>query len=230
MSKPRLEVIAGGYKATWHDEGIMATAERIKSDGRGTHADIGIFYRYEQEYSIIHQAIMTLTSTNSRGTVAKRLAKQVAEVDWDNILDALCILVLHEDRQGEPVEELWGHDISPPDYLLYPLIPLHQPTIIFGDGGVGKSYFVLLLALCMALPWKDNPLRIKTKDDTTPVLFLDWETDKPTLEWRIKCLRDGLGLPEISIFYRRCIQSLPEDLAEIQKVVIEKKNRLCHCR
>ena len=218
--KAELIESAGLYTLTWEEFGVKATVERIKSDGRGTRGEVNIFYRDNNGYSpILPRYTLTLETGSARIAAAKICKEATSDIGWNNIITELCTLVLDKYREGEPVEELWDDDAKPPEFLLHPIIPLNQPSIIFGDGGVGKSYLTLLFAICVSLPWKENKLGLLSPEKPIRVLLLDWETNSNTVKWRLKCLRTGLGLPSIPLLYRRCFQSLPEDIVEIQRLV-----------
>ena len=118
---------------------------------------------------------------------------------WADVIDDVCDRVLNNQRTRlkpeivglkEPIRER-------PVYQVWPLLPSRQPTITYGQGGIGKSW--LALYLCALV---DNGLTLNGLNaDAGNSLYVDWETDRDTLEaraWAIKRgepeIDDGWGL------------------------------------
>lgn len=221
MTLPTFEESTGTYRLTWEEEHLKIAVSRIRqhNDGRVV-GEITITTNAPGYNPLLHRAQFNFTSSRSRADLAKMMEKRYSEADWDNTLEQLSYYILDRVRRGEPVKEIrTTDDIKPPDYLLWPIIPLNQPTVIFGDGGVGKSYLALVFALCIELPWEDNPFGLVTKSEPTRTLLLDYETDESEVAWRLKCLKQGMSLPDLSLNYRRCALPLVDDLEQIQESV-----------
>ena len=84
-----------------------------------------------------------------------------------------------------------------PVYQVWPLLPSRQMTIIYGQGGIGKSWLALYLCALVDHGLSLNGLNA----DAGNSLYVDWETDRDTLEgraWAIKRgepeIDDGWGL------------------------------------
>jgi len=176
---------------------------------------------------LLHQAQFNLSSSRARSELSKRLTEIYPEADWDSVLERFCYLALQKIRQGEPVVELWstGEGIESPKYLIHPILPLGKPTIIFGEGGVGKSIFALFLGLCTVLPWTDNSLGL-TVGERAEVLYLDYETDQHEISWRMHCVKNGMDVPDLFLHYRRCSISISQELEQIQQAVGETGAKL----
>jgi len=71
------------------------------------------------------------------------------------------------------------------------LMPEGYPTILYGDGGVGKSYLALGIATCVATGQPFVGLAVRSSG----VLFLDWELDPAEFQRRGFAVARGLGLP-----------------------------------
>ena len=129
-------------------------------------------------------------------------------------------MTLQKFRAGEPVLNLG--ELSPPlepIYRLYPWVVDLEPSIIYGEGGIGKSYLAGFMAAmvdqaisteyCRPIPGK--------------VLYLDFETTSETAARRFQALTKGFGFEgRSSVIYRFCHQSLASDISEIQKIVAEE--------
>src|SRR5205809_607111 len=80
-----------------------------------------------------------------------------------------------------------------------------------GDGGQGKSWLALALAVAVAtgksLPCGLRPTR------TCPVLYLDWESSEAELADRLRALLAGMGVRDYAgeVHYRRMTRGLTDD-------------------
>jgi len=207
----------------WTEDRIEITVNRIRAhrDGRTT-AEIVIRALGLQHPHLHGPVQVNLVTGKWRKDLAKDLAER-HEAAWENIFEYLCYHTLERIRTGEPIEELsTAEELSPPEHLLYPILPKNQPTVLFGLGGVGKSQLAVALAMCAMLPWEDNPLRLAAPPTSVNALYLDWETDRRDILWHMKAIRAGAGL-EFNLFlnYRRCSAPLVDDAERIQEAVME---------
>ncbi|MFC2059007.1 AAA family ATPase [Chloroflexota bacterium] len=220
VTEPLLTIRGGVYEFSWGD--FVARLSRLKEhkDGR-TSGEIRVTTSLNGYNTTLLQSTINLLSTRSRADLVKTLTEKCDITDWARTIDYICTQTLEALRQDEPAVELWAtNDVSPPRYLLSPIIAEKQPNFIYGPGGSGKSYLGLLFGLCIRLPWADNPFGLKVEVKTINVLYLDWETTREEVNWRLKCLKNGLDLPDISIHYRRCTMSLADDLESITETVL----------
>jgi len=119
--------------------------------------------------------------------------------------------------QGEPVITISSEDtIKPQEYLLHPILPLHQPTAFFGDPGSGKSQMSGVIVMLVTLPWYDNPLGLQTRETSSKALLLDWEADEEDSRRQFASLVKGMRIGPIDFNYRRCTLPLVRDLEAIQ--------------
>ena len=226
MNSPEIHQQGGIYQLTWQ-EGIAAQVTRLREhrDGRVT-AELTVTTSLPGYQPYLAQSLFNLSSIRSRTEMAKTLTGRCSVIGWEEALEQLCFIILQMLRRGEPIKEIWtSDDIRPLQYLLYPLIPLNMPTTIYGEGGTGKSYLALLFATCVQLPWYDNPLCLKPREAPTNVIYLDYESDEDEIAWRLKCLKKGMGLPELQLQYRHCSIPFADDLETIQQAIVETKTK-----
>ena len=98
-------------------------------------------------------------------------------------------------------------------YQVWPLLPSHQPTIIYGQGGIGKSW--LAAYLCALV---DNRLTVNgLSADYGRSLYVDWETDKATIEGRAWGIKQGEPqiAPDWALAYQRAHGPLVEWIDEL---------------
>lgn len=226
MSKPKITDKPGGLEFSWEEEKLKITVSRIRlhKDGRVT-GELLVTTSAPGYSPLLHQAQLNFTASRSMTSLANLLEKRYPDAEWDSLIEQLCYYTLDRVRRGEPVYELWtNQEIQRPSYLIYPILPMNQPTIIFGDPASGKSLVALVLAICMILPWYDNPLGLTAPPVSHTPLMLDYELDAETTRWRLKCLQEGMGLPTLSLNYRRCALPLAEDVEQIEHHVDDTKS------
>lgn len=100
------------------------------------------------------------------------------------------------------------------------LLPEGFPSILYGDGGQGKSY--LALALATAVVSRQPFLGLEVM--AGPVLYLDWELDSDEFARRAYQIARGLGLerPPVGLLYARATLSLAELRGEIAAHVLRR--------
>jgi hypothetical protein len=76
------------------------------------------------------------------------------------------------------------------DFLIDPLIPLGQVTLLLADQGSTKSYLMLYLAACVALGVRSC---FGDPKHCGPVIYFDWEVDEAVANKRLAWICRGLG-------------------------------------
>jgi len=159
-----------------------------------------------------------LEASSSKSRLAKDLAGLLSlkKDTWQDIVEYISEKSLRELEQGEPVIEITSlDDTIPLEYIIYPILPKGKPTVIFGDPGSGKSQQAVLFSIMMALPWHDNPLKLKVRDVPSVPLFLDYEADADDVRRQVTALVNGMDLGYMRLHYRRCTLPLHEDIEAI---------------
>src|SRR4029079_17939330 len=121
------------------------------------------------------------------------------KIDFGRLLEELCQRALRAERDGAPVIIL--SDLPKPQADEAIVVkgfsaPKRHPTILFGDGGTLKSYFLLLVLGNLA------------HGGMTVSLF-DWELDEGTHRLRLEQLF-GPDMPRVR--YVRCERPLVYEL------------------
>ena len=218
-SVPTMSIVGGIYSFEWESERVKITLERLREDSRRTvQADISI--RAEPE-GHIHMTRLNILTTRGRKDVASYARERCQRGrDWDAIIEQLCVETLKHYRAGEPLLNL-GELRPPPEpvYRLNPFIVENEATIIYGEGGIGKSYLAGFMAALIDQNLSTNlysPIAGK-------VLYLDYETTSDIAARRFQALTRGFGFGgQSNVIYRFCHQSLPADISEIQRIVAEE--------
>lgn len=226
--KPEIRQAGGLYVFDWVETGITITVSTVRQEKSGAvSGELHITRKGGGVNRHLYQSRLNFVAPRSKVELINVLTKTTDDVLWAQTIEELSFYFLERFRSGEPVVEISSEDdFEPPSYLLYPLLPEGHPTMVFGDPGSGKSLFGLLVVVMTTLPWAENDLGFSTNGRMRQAIYLDWETDEKEIGWRLKALRTGIGIGPIFVNYRRCALSLPDDLSEIQRIVMEKKIEL----
>ena len=223
---PEIEKTIIGYSLNWKELGISIDVSRLKYKDDALKGEIRVKTFLPGYAPHLHQASYNFSSTRSKAELVKELQKLCSEVDWNVIVEQLRVYIMKYYRQGEPVYTIEPNEkISPPKYLIHPIVPEKKLTILYGEGGVGKSTLALLLSLSAQ---KDIVgIGFKTLNPVKNVLYLDYETDKETISWQYSKLIRGLGiLPIYKLHYRRCTIPLKDDLEAVKEAVVDCQSEL----
>ena len=122
--------------------------------------------------------------------------------------------------------EVWKQtEPGPRRSMIDGLMPEGALTILFGDGGLGKSYLALYIATCVAqgIPIAGRPV------ERGSVLYLDAELDQDEFTRRAYAVARGLRLekPPEGLYYWRLTGSLTRD--NTMREVLEH-HRACGAR
>ena len=213
-----MTVVGGVYRLNWEEAQVSATVERIR-ETRGVPTGEVVIKAWPEGH--IHWTTLNLLSTRGRREVANFCAERgnMVQRDWSAIIEELCVAVIQRYREGEPVVRLGGVDApAPPPWRLEALLLGGEATLVYGQGGIGKSY---LAGLCAVLV--DQGLTFgKLRPAKSNVLYLDYETGSSVAARRFNSLHNGFGLDESSnVFYRFCYQPVASEIAELQKLVAD---------
>ncbi len=218
-------ILSGGegiFHLSWPQLHIEGRVDRIReSHDHEVRAEVLLVSSRPTSSGHLTQGRIILTSPTSRKTLARTLKEREAEVDWDKILEQMCLSVLQDFRAGSPVVQIDGQtDLTVQEkWLIEPLVQLRNPTLIYGPGSTGKSWFGQYLAVLADQGMSHGELTV----EACSVLYLDWETDQTEIGSRVTMLRKGLGLEGKShIWYKSMNQGLSNDIEAIRSVVVEK--------
>lgn len=167
----------------------------------------------------ISRGRFNISSPTARATTARLLRDRTAgaDIEWAEVLETLCVGVLSAESAGTPFQ-LIGRMPVPigATYLLEPILPLGKPTILFGDGGVGKSFFAVGASVSVAT---GQQVIADFNPRQAPVLYLDWETDAADIDGRVKAVSAGIDIEPPEIGYRACAGALAPQIEEIARYV-----------
>ena len=165
---------------------------------------------------------LNLLAPRSRQEVVRMLATRTDKIPWRDMLEYAIVETVGLWREGEPVIDLASlPEPAAAPALVEPLLAEKQPTVIYAQGGSGKSFLALAIGLAVqtgqALP---PPLRVRRR---TAVLYLNWEDDAEDQRVRLGYLARGWGLEALpSYLHRRMHRPLADDLDAVRRWVSER--------
>ena len=212
----------GIYKLTWPELHVQVMVDRIKADtDHQVKAEINATSSRPNSPGHLRGGRLILTSPSSKKSMVKSLEEREAEVDWDTVIEQLCTAVLQHYRSGSPAVEITGEvDVQASNkWLVEPLLQVGHPTLLYGQGSAGKSWFAQYVSVLADSGMSASKLTV----EPAKVLYLDWETTQLEIGVRISMLRRGLGLQSQShIWYREMMAGLYNDVEAIRHLVMEK--------
>ena len=212
----------GIYDLSWPQLHVSAHIAYMKNEGSYETKGEITFESSRPGMSGTHlrNGRVNLTSRAARKTFAKWLTERDDQVDWDEVMDQLCVAVLERWRSGAEVEVLDGTtDLNTlQKWLIRPLVLLENPTVLYAPGSSAKSFIAQYLAVLVDAGLSHNGLQVEPAN----VLYLDWETTFHELGARVTMIRNGLGLEgKAHIRYRSMNQGLANDIERIKQICEE---------
>jgi hypothetical protein len=151
---------------------------------------------------------------STRTSLAKALTERLP-FDWQGALLQAAHRAVQARRVGEPTVDLTQVSARETRWLLWPFVEYGGPTVLFADGGTGKSVLALMMAYSVA---SGKPLLGNPQGPPHNVLYLDWETDAQTHAERLRAIHSAyaFGADPPAVYYKRMSGSLAESAAQIQ--------------
>lgn len=209
------------YRFSWKEEQIDIIADRLHQEKDGLKCELTVTSSRPPQVGLLRQGNFNVSAPTTRSQWEKALEQRMPDVDWYVAMEQLCALTLKRWRDGEPVQDLAvveGRSSAP--FLLPPFIVEGAATVLFAEGGTGKSLLALAMGVSVAtcVDVLDSvPTRIG------PVLYLDWEWDAESHAERLKAICAGLGMdpPEKLIHYRHEVAPIWEAAPAIRRIIAE---------
>lgn len=212
MKQPAMVWEGDSLKVSYEDEGVTLLFSRLREERDGLSAEVEIKHldRYVHPPSNLN-----LSSSQTRDRLASSLAKKSKAIDWEIAIPQTCHKVIVEWRKPAPIVNL--AEVEPemaPSYLVRPILPKGETTLLFADGAAGKSMLALWLAV--GVSWQlelPSNLRVTEKGK---VLYLDWETHSEAIARRLKRISEGFKVATPQILYREMLAPLTAGVSHIK--------------
>jgi hypothetical protein len=208
MTEPEIEREGLDLALAWPD-GIRFALTAIRDGRDGVRGELTV----TQHGRRLSWGAFALASVPARETLRKKLEGAAPGSPWGAYLEETAFRLTRAARQGEPLVTLTGATTSPARELLPQLLYESEPTLLYADGDTGKSLVACAVAVAVrsgvALPFGLKPVR------AVPVLYLDWETSRATLDTRVGLIAHGLNIDPPPILYRRMLRPLVDEVATL---------------
>ena len=209
------------YKFTEH--GISVTVSRFKSSREELWAYLMVEADLSRHPDMNSSHVLLQRQNLSSGPAKEKLARILSgRIDlgtdvWDGIVELISTRSLRRHWEGSDVARIGQlPKRTEVPYLLYPVIRKGSPVILYGAGGIGKSYVSLFFAMLiqhniqvgMLIPQQAN------------CLILDFESGQDDMNERLSALGKGMGI-EAELLYRYCHLPLNSDIDTISRLIHE---------
>ncbi|MHC9062221.1 AAA family ATPase [Nitrospira sp. CMX1] len=217
-----LAEVAGLYTVHSAVHSLTITFERLSPQRGGIVAEVSITIGVTELRSGID---LSLKSDSAQAKLAGNLKSLCQDIDqvipWKILLPRACALVLKRYRRGAPVLRLDRNTpCEPLTFIVNPLILKRKPTVIFADGGKGKSTLALMTALLVSTGGSIAGLSAAKGR----ALYLDWEDTEDVHTRRIHALQAGHPeLSEAHVTYLRCTERLARMVHEVARIVQQEQ-------
>lgn len=226
MREPQVQRVGTMYVYRWPPpEAVEIEIDQVRQKSDDWHGYLTVRYRSPGVSPHLFEGNHNLSALQGRTALAKHLESRVHDVDWPAFLELACVMTIRAERQGEPFERVGSLALESqrPFWLIEPVVRVGLPTVLFGDGGHGKSTTALMLASTLLSGMEIAGFRPLW---TAPVLYLDWETDREEIDDSLKGLRAGHGIDIPDIIYRREIWPLAQTYRQAQRVIAQEQVQL----
>lgn len=182
----------------WQHTPVQFRAENLRKERTGLHGKATILYKYNP----LSWSVFNLDRSEERQKLAKTawallrpdVKKQYPEATLKQDLDLFCSGLWPFYLSNYSPELIYGdEDLPPLTFYLHPYVVGGGGTIIFAPPGRGKSYTALLWA--QSINCGINKFWNVQK---VPVLFINLERSKLTLQRRLSGVNRILGLPAVT--------------------------------
>ena len=200
-----LESRGGVHTVAWQEAGLKVEVTKLREQSNGgLLADFDLtlqpgilpgVFKYFSRFN--------LKSGQTKASTARDIARVapnvlVAEEDlWRHVVERVCDEIRIAFNKGEEGVELVDSKASTTtSYRLWPFLQEKQPSMVYGPGDSGKSFFGVLAGYLIATGRE----HLGMKPLQGNVLFLDYETDEATTKQRLSMVAAGFD-EEIPHFF-----------------------------
>ena len=216
---------------------LTVTASKLREQSNGDlRADIDMKGQHWKKVDGQKESIMipftyftriNLKSAPTRATTAKDIALIAplgyvgGSETWRYVIERTCSYVRRAFNEGEDgVELIHSKASETTEYRLWPYLQERQPTILYGPGGSGKSWFGVLLGYLIATGRE----HLGMKPVKGSVCYLDYEVDADATKKRLSMMAAGFGerIPP-DFHYMHILRPLEDDFDRVSAYLMKHK-------
>lgn len=198
-----LTEVAGLYTVRSSRYALGMICDRLTEARGGISAEMTITLGATELISCVD---VGLKSDAGQTKLASSLKTLAPSIPWKLMLQRACSLVLTRHREGEPLRTLTTNTpVEPLTFQLNPLVFRGKATVLFGDGGLGKSSLGLLCAMLVSAGETVAGLAaLRGK-----ALYLDYEDSYDVHVRRMKAIAAcHPALAQADVLYQACTEPL----------------------
>jgi len=213
IKRTDLEIKGSNARLHFPEVGVTIFCKRLKfhSDGRLT----GLLKIEIGGYTIPYSGVINLASARTRASLAKGLNESVP-LPWEEILELTFQRLLNALIEGEPAQVITPDRGVRPRFLIADFLLEGLETVLWGRGGIGKSWIALAIAHSVYTGEPFLGLEVMKRG---PTLYLDWEANAEEFKRRL-----GIIVPEdeeFKLVYKAMRTSLIDSLEAVEDLVLE---------
>jgi len=213
---------AGRMTFYWRDDGVRVIVEQVERKRGEMNCLITVLYRDPQKPEskprpMVWKERHNLRSNSSTTGLIRKLSKQLVR-DWEGRIEGIKEAVDGIYNTGDPMVYLdTVPDPGPAQYLIGPLVEADENNILFADGDSTKTF--LAIASCVSLITGKSIIPGLHVPSPVKCLYLDWETTKSKLTYRMRRICAGAGIPPVQMAYKRMHTALADSAEEIGDLI-----------
>jgi len=176
----------------------------------------------DQNFDAINREVLPESKLNLLSNTARNSAAKTCQehfdigLAWGTFLDDVIRLFREDRKKGNPIHNLKEGRISESSqYIIDPFVIQQQPNLLYGDGGLGKSWFALYLAALVSSGKRHGGLT----PEPGACLYLDYEVDRQDMTNRFLALCNGLNIDPPDFYYRKQDLSVVRDRNRLKQLV-----------
>ena len=210
----------------WVDTGIKIVMDRFAEDHRNKTTTAEIVVSLDPEVfpeatgTHLHLARLNLLSTQSKKSLANDLSSRRNSVDWAAAIEQASVKAVLHHREGSPIISVGQNAIETDHrWQLYPFLRYLQPTVMYGPGGLGKSFLAVFCSVLVQTGVEFAGLKPLQGN----VLYIDYEDVGDELNERVRALAMGIGgvTDGVEFKYRSSHDVLYHDIDPLRRAVAE---------
>lgn len=212
---------AGLYTITSPFHRVNFLLDRLHEARGGLNAELQVSAAWKDD--LIGTTDLNLKSDSSREKIARALKAHDPDTPWRPLLEQCCAKVLRHYRTGEPLATLSSETpIEPLTFTINPLVFERKISVLYSNGGQGKSTLALLLAMIAASGGSAAGLSALKGNS----LYLDFEDDLSVHARRLHAIQAGHpALRSARVSYLRCVEPLHKFANSLLRQIHQEKIR-----
>jgi len=205
----------------WAEPDIRVELSKIDRRGTRAYAKMKV---WTGKRGMIYMASVSLYDQRSRKEIIDYLMQQHPLADWNSILHQIAATVdSHSEKPGVTIDLARHVPKNDSPYLIFPLVRQNQSTVLYADGGSGKSTFALAVAATGATQKSFIPGISNTAGRPIKTLYLDWEADDDDVASMLKEISRGAQhkIPDNHIHYQSMSGAFIDHCDELVEIIVE---------